>query len=267
MSAVAWMLGLSVALCWLPVVGPFLAGWAGGRRLRRPSAAFFAALIPAALWWGLFAWASQNEFKIGGQSLVLGPLRWLGPLTAAALIGGALVGSEGRGTSLLGGLLLLIGLAWFVPKARQVWSIAQEIRAGQARYEPAKNITCPDHLKRLYDATRLYADSWDGYLPPAERWMTALTDEAQRFAEAEWLHCPDVSRSGEAIYGYAMNAALGGKRLDEVEDKERTPLFYDSTDLRKDAHDAVASLPTPGRHTGRNNVVYLDGKVEAVAPE
>jgi prepilin-type processing-associated H-X9-DG protein len=58
-----------------------------------------------------------------------------------------------------------------------------------------------------------------------------------------------------------MNTALGGKKWKEVPDAAHTPLFYDSSDLAINAHDGFTSLPSPPRHEGHNNVVYLDGRI------
>ena len=48
-SAMAWMLGLSVALFWLPVLGMFIAGLVGGRKAGTVMGALGAALLPAAI--------------------------------------------------------------------------------------------------------------------------------------------------------------------------------------------------------------------------
>lgn len=48
-SAAAWMVGLSVALFWLPIVGPFIAGFVGGRRAVTVGRALVAAFAPAVL--------------------------------------------------------------------------------------------------------------------------------------------------------------------------------------------------------------------------
>lgn len=42
-----WMLALSLVLFWLPVVGPLIAGFVGGRMIGRAGAAVLVALIPA----------------------------------------------------------------------------------------------------------------------------------------------------------------------------------------------------------------------------
>jgi prepilin-type processing-associated H-X9-DG protein len=264
-AAAGWMFGLSILLAPLLILGPFIAGFVGGRKARIPVRAFAISAVCALMWIGVFFFLSRSEFKVGDTTIFPGPLWLLAPVTAAAIIGGALLGAEGRGAGAGGFLLLLAGLGWFIPKVQDVWNVYQQIQAARVPYEPARNKTCPDRLKKLYDAARFYADSYDDCLPPADRWMTALTDPTQPFAEEEILRCPDAANAN--LYGYAMNSALGGKRFREIANPSSTPLFYDSSNLQKDAHDSLTSLPRPGRHMGRNNVVYADGQVKNESPK
>jgi hypothetical protein len=45
-SAAAWMFGLSILLFWLPIVGPLIAGFVGGRKAGTVGNAILAALLP-----------------------------------------------------------------------------------------------------------------------------------------------------------------------------------------------------------------------------
>ena len=47
--AVAWMLGLSLLLFWLPVLGMFIAGLVGGRKAGSAGMAIVAVFVPAAV--------------------------------------------------------------------------------------------------------------------------------------------------------------------------------------------------------------------------
>jgi prepilin-type processing-associated H-X9-DG protein len=261
--ALADIIGLSLLLVWLPVFGAFIAGFVGGRRARYPMMAVGAAVLPGVLWWLFWMWAARHEFNIGPQKVMPAQLEPLGISTAIAILGGAIAGVPGRRNKLVGAFLLVIAGVWFTPAVREVWTIYRTTKV--ANYEPDKNVTCPEHLQKLYRATLEYASSWDDTLPPADRWMTALNDPVERKVEEEDLRCPNVAKSGPK-YGYAMNAAVGGKKLSDLQDRAGTPLFYDSTDLAKDAHDNVESVPKPGRHAGSNNILYLDGQVKTVAP-
>ena len=139
-------------------------------------------------------------------------------------------------------------------------------------YKPETNKTCPENLKGLYNAFAQYAELNDS-LPPADKWEEN-TDFTSRVPQDAWLHCPAVSNGHDDKFGYAYNTALAGKKLNlngkplnTYPDAAKMPLLYDSTNLSKNAQDAVTSLPKPGRHSGRNNILYLDGHVEAVAPK
>ena len=48
-SAMAWMVGLSVVLFWLPIIGGLTAGYVGGVKAGSPGKAIFAALLPGFL--------------------------------------------------------------------------------------------------------------------------------------------------------------------------------------------------------------------------
>lgn len=49
MRAAAWMVALSVLLFWLPLAGPFAAGFVGGRQATTVGRALLAAFAPAVL--------------------------------------------------------------------------------------------------------------------------------------------------------------------------------------------------------------------------
>lgn len=55
MSAAGIMLVLSLLLFWLPLAGPFIAGFTGGRRAGNGPTAVTIALLPAILLGGLVA--------------------------------------------------------------------------------------------------------------------------------------------------------------------------------------------------------------------
>lgn len=47
LGASLWMIGLSIVLFWLPVLGPLIAGVVGGRMAGSPGRGITAALLPA----------------------------------------------------------------------------------------------------------------------------------------------------------------------------------------------------------------------------
>jgi hypothetical protein len=100
-AAMNWMGGLSLLLFWLPVAGPLIAGFVGGRKAGSIGRAILAVFLPAVLlgvmvvaavaymtdtfFWGILAGL--------GTAVLL--LLNIGPLLAGALIGG-LVGEPER---------------------------------------------------------------------------------------------------------------------------------------------------------------------------
>ena len=72
-------------------------------------------------------------------------------------------------------------------------------------------------------------------------------------------HCPAAGQNDPTIFGYAYNDALNNHALNKVDSPQTTFLTYDSATLTKNAHDAMTSLPAPGRHNGGNNASFADG--------
>lgn len=249
---------MACAIGIVPVAGPLAGGVLAARR-----AGFGAAAVAAAIWAAALMLASRGTVQVGQEVVALDLLRWLVAPVAALMLGGGAFGGAGL-RSLAGWACVVVAIGAVVVRVqdvRQVLSVLLPARA--AAYDATRNRTCPDNLKQLYIALQMYADSWDGLLPPADGWLAAIRDNVPKDA---WLRCPDAGGAPGERYGYAMNTALGGKRLDRVADRAGTPLLYDSSDLRAGAHDAVATLPKPGRHMLRNNVLYADGQVRSAPP-
>ena len=72
-AAMAWMIGLSAALFWLPLLGGLIAGFVGGRKAGTVGNAVAAVLFPGFLLWVF-------SFFLGGM---LGWIPILGQLVAA----------------------------------------------------------------------------------------------------------------------------------------------------------------------------------------
>lgn len=95
LAASGWMLGLSLALIWLPLFGPLIAGFVGGRKAGGVGHALFAVFLPGIV--------------VGILSLFLGTL-----LSAIPLIGwifAAAFGTAGVLVSVMQVIPLLIGAA------------------------------------------------------------------------------------------------------------------------------------------------------------
>lgn len=88
------MLGLSVLLFWLPLIGPFLAGFIGGRYVGSPGRGLVAAILPTLVVAIIVAITGVLTLLPGvgllaSESLVLTAIIQGAPLILGAVIGGA----------------------------------------------------------------------------------------------------------------------------------------------------------------------------------
>jgi prepilin-type processing-associated H-X9-DG protein len=195
----------------------------------------------------------------------------------AALLGGYGTGRK-RSKNLPSGVALYLVVTLFVTGLalasmfsllNPVAVIAKELFSSK-KYDPIADKSCTENMQSLYHAFEKYVEYNDS-MPPAESWQDQ-DDFKAAIQKDEWLHCPAVSNRHDNKFGYAYNAALSkrklnGKTLKDMPDTAKTPLLYDSTDLAKNAHDNVTSLPKPGRHGGKNNILFCDGHIESVPPK
>lgn len=125
--------------------------------------------------------------------------------------------------------------------------------------EAAKRTVCLSNVKQQALGLILYQEDADGRYPARDAWM----DATKRYArDREPFHHPGPN--WESRYGYAFNARLS--RAKTPNSPETTILTYDSVNPIRNASDPVASLPSPGRHDGKNSVGYADGHVRWVKP-
>ena len=95
-SAILWMFVLSVLLFWLPIFGPLIAGFVGGRKAGSVGNAIVAVILPGLVFGVvLFLLASFLTglaifaFMAGAGGLVLA-LAHVGPLLVGAIVGAVL---------------------------------------------------------------------------------------------------------------------------------------------------------------------------------
>jgi hypothetical protein len=94
-AGVAWMFLISILLFWLPVFGPLVAGFVGGKKSGGVGAALFAVFAPA-VFFAVVLFAFATFFTgvpvfgalvgAGGFFLLLAEI---GPLLVGAIVGGA----------------------------------------------------------------------------------------------------------------------------------------------------------------------------------
>jgi prepilin-type processing-associated H-X9-DG protein len=123
---------------------------------------------------------------------------------------------------------------------------------------------CMANLKELGIGMQMYTADYDDRMPDCRKWMDVLNAYTGR---DDLARCPSVAPNGSDAYGYAMNAALSGKRASETPILESTPSLFDSTLLSRNAYGSLATLPDPPRHNGANNVGFADGHVKRLTPQ
>ncbi len=130
---------------------------------------------------------------------------------------------------------------------------------------------CQSNLRKLGAAISLYAQDYDGTYPLAQNWMDAVQSVEQDDAV---FKCPLVQQSDIFAYGYSFNSSLAQLKHSAFSNPALVALDFDSARTRRNANDAVTSLPDPPRHRGispgrpgmswGNNIGYVDGHVALV---
>lgn len=129
----------------------------------------------------------------------------------------------------------------------------------QAR-EKARQSACLSNLRRMGLAAVMYQSDYDGASPPASQWMDKLTLYTNGGGKKEDLYtCPVVRSRQSGTYGYAYNRSIADKPVSKILNPETKLMIYDSSTQARNASDAGTSLPSPGRHSGGNNIAYVDG--------
>lgn len=133
---------------------------------------------------------------------------------------------------------------------------------------------CMRNLRETQRGLDLYSQDYDQTLPRSAAWMDAVTPFVKNRTD---FKCPIVRIANPGGFGYAFNSKVSGTKTSKITSLTTTVLVYDSTDLVRNATDAVTSLPSPPRHvsrsgdaagkprTGFNILLYADGHVRYVS--
>lgn len=95
-SAIIWMFVLSIVLFWLPILGPLIAGFVGGRKAGSLSNALLAVILPAAVggvilfFLATLVTAAPLLGLIAGAGGAVLALAHVGPLLLGAIVGAIL---------------------------------------------------------------------------------------------------------------------------------------------------------------------------------
>lgn len=113
---------------------------------------------------------------------------------------------------------------------------------------------CMGRVRSLATAMRQYAEVNDEMLPMAD-WSRAIG----QYASPSQFHCSGQNASGEK-WGYALNAALAGRRVSEFQNPSKRALLFETEDRRP----SVVVSPTNQlnvRHGNGSVYGFLDGSV------
>jgi prepilin-type N-terminal cleavage/methylation domain-containing protein/prepilin-type processing-associated H-X9-DG protein len=129
--------------------------------------------------------------------------------------------------------------------------------------EMARSTTCLSNQRQIAMAILMYVSDSQETFPPNDNdpWPGKVT---QYGAEPKVFDCPSETGLGTMTQSdYAMNAAVAGKRMAEIDEPARTVLTVDArpgTDFFTDRAEYA------GRHLNRCNVSYADGHSGSLVP-
>ena len=120
----------------------------------------------------------------------------------------------------------------------------------------ARQASCMSNVKQQSLGLIMYVQDYDQRYPPASEWV----DLSMPYIKNESVFkCPEVSQPQSDSYGYAFNTALSKLELKKLATPATVSMNYDSTNLSRNASDALSSMPQPPRHPRGNVVGYADG--------
>jgi len=124
----------------------------------------------------------------------------------------------------------------------------------------AESTTCLANIKQLATGMALYAQDYDGTMPPTQMWATNLLP----YTKNEWLFtCPTLRRANEQG-GYALDSRFDGIKTSTIPDPRTTVMLFESTTKQIGASDAQTSLLMKPRHGDKISIGYADGHAAGV---
>jgi hypothetical protein len=114
---------------------------------------------------------------------------------------------------------------------------------------------CVVNTKQIAMAQLMYSSDNNDRWAPSAKWL----DLTQKYASSERnFTCPAVRRQ-RLEYGYAMNAALGGKKQAAPADLGKTIVTYETATLSRNAAGDPKAEANPNRHGNGRTESYDDG--------
>ena len=118
----------------------------------------------------------------------------------------------------------------------------------------AERTQCANNLKQLTTAAHMYAADHDETFPDADKWMDQLMPYLKN---AKFFSCP----ASDLEYAYAMNRALGGVNLEDIENPGEVVLFFESDLGVRNASGNADAVADPPRHNGGSTYAFADAHV------
>jgi len=113
--------------------------------------------------------------------------------------------------------------------------------------EDGRAWTCMENVYTLGTLLDMYCADNDGRYPAADRWVDSLRCHLR---DSRSLKCPEDRSLARCSYG--MNAALGGKRPEEVSNLTSLVLVYETRYPGHNPHGGLDDVISPPRHRGGN---------------
>ncbi len=122
--------------------------------------------------------------------------------------------------------------------------------------EKARLCGCEWNLKDLLSATSIYAQDYDGKLPPKNKWTDCIKS---RIGSEYKLKCPTDKNADKSRCSYSFNSKLGSSTFSQLKSQPTTPIYFDS----KGGWNSLCPLTgAVKRHLGGANYGFADGHVK-----
>lgn len=120
--------------------------------------------------------------------------------------------------------------------------------------QSARKAVCLSNVKNLSLAMQMFVADNEDRFPEAHRWVEALHDYIK---SEDVLKCPEDD--SDARCSYAMNEALSGLSLSDLDDPSSVVLFFETAEPGDNPVGGPDDVVSPGRHMGGNNYGFADG--------
>lgn len=134
--------------------------------------------------------------------------------------------------------------------------------------ETENHAICLGNMKQISFGLMMYAEDYDGCLPPSGKWNEAFVSEWARTATAhrgkpaaKVLFCPSADDANVPSCG--MNCKLDGFNIKALEEAEKIVMVFESVPGRNRSG-GPELLPSPARHNGGHNIGFADGHVKTI---